>query len=223
MAKTVTHKDNIPYFGEDELLKIAPNKSFAAMIFETLSGKSPSSSELKIFELILNISIDHGPETPSATETIKAAKEGKTISEAVAVGTSQINDSHGGAIEPAMDLFYKLQSTKYSVQSLVEEYLSQDKKVPGFGHRIYKVDPRAQLIFETAETEGIGKEFIEIAREIDTELTAKKGRPIPANVDAAIAAVLCGFGWPSSLGKAVFIIARTPGLVGQYLNARKKL
>lgn len=221
MAKTITHKDNLPYFGDEELLKIAPNRSFSAMIFELLSGKSPSSSELKIFELILNISIDHGPETPSAVATITAAQEGKTISEGVAAGISQINDTHGGAIEPAMELFYKIKKENLEIKSLVEKYLSEDKKVPGFGHRIYEIDPRARLIFEMAQNEGIGEEFIVTAKELDKELTSKKGRPIPANVDAAIAAVLCGFGWDSSLGKAVFVIARTPGLCGQFLNTKK--
>ena len=230
MVKTVTHKqslasqgpgkNNIPYFGDEELLKIAPKRSFSAMIFELLSSAKPDIHQAKIFELILNISIDHGPDTPSAIETIKAAKEEKTISEAVAVGISQINDTHGGAIEPAMELFYKAKSEKRKAKSIVEEYLSGNRRVPGFGHRIYEVDPRAQLILEIAQKEGIGKEFADIANGIETELKNKKGKPIPVNVDGAIAAVLCGFGWDPSLGKAVFLTARTPGLSGQYLNAK---
>jgi len=39
MAKTIIHKDNLPYFGDDPLLKIAPGRSFAGRIFDLVSGK----------------------------------------------------------------------------------------------------------------------------------------------------------------------------------------
>lgn len=219
--KTVTHKNDIPFFGEEELLKIAPNKNFAAMIYELLSGKAPSASEAKIFELILNISIDHGPDAPSAVATIGAKKEGKTLPEAISAGIGQINDAHGGAGEPAMELLYKVTGDRLQITSVVDEYLGEGKRIPGFGHRIYEIDPRAELILETSKKNKIGEEFIDIARQIETELKNKKGRPIPVNIDGAIACVLCGLGWDPSLGKAVFVIARTPGLVGQYLNAKR--
>lgn len=218
MIKTIKHVNNLPYFGDEDLLGIAQTNSFASMVFEMLSGKKPSTSQIKLFELILNISIDHGPDTPSAIETIKAGQNGKNISDSVAAGIIQINDTHGGAIEPAMELFYKIESDKLDIHDLVKEYLDQDKKMPGFGHRIYETDPRAQLIFKIAEEEKIEDKYINIAKSISTELNKIKGRTIPTNIDGAIAAILCTFGWESKLAKAVFIIARTPGLCGQYLN-----
>lgn len=221
MVKTVTHKNELPYFGKDSLLEIAPKRSFAEMIFELLSGKKPDLREAKVFETILNISIDHGPETPSALEVIKNAKEGKLITQSVSAGILQINDYHGGAIGPAMELFYKVTSNKLQVKSIVREYLSLDRRIPGFGHRIYKVDPRSELLFVLAKKEKISPEYINLAREVEKELSAAKKRELPVNIDGAIAAILCTFGWDPSLGMAVFVIARTPGLIGQYLNARK--
>ena len=191
------------------------------MIFELLSGKTPKESQLKVFETILNISIDHGPETPSALEVVKTAKEGKLITQSVAAGILQINDYHGGAIEPAMELLYRVKNEKLEVKNLVREYISLDRRIPGFGHRIYKVDPRSQLLFELAQKEKISHEYIKLAKEIEKELSVVKKRELPVNIDGAIAAILCGFGWDSSLGKAVFVIARTPGLIGQYLNAKR--
>lgn len=219
MAKTIKHNDNLPYFGEEPLLEIAPVRSFASMIFELLSGKKPTDKEAKLFETILNISIDHGEETPSAVEVIKEAKEGKTISESVAAGILQINDTHGGAIEPAMDLLYKVKNENLEAKDVVKEYLSQDKRMPGFGHRIYEIDPRSQLLFKLAKEAGLSEDFVIIAQNLEEELKSQKGKALPVNIDGSIAAVLCTFGWDSKLGKAVFIIARTPGLCGQYLNA----
>jgi len=221
MAKTIIHKDNLPYFGDDPLLKIAPGRSFAGMIFELLSGKKPDEHQAKLFETVLNLSIDHGPETPSATEVIKSAKEGKNISESIAAGIMQINNTHGGAIEPAMELLYKIYNEKLIIKDLVKEQLEQGMRLPGFGHRIYKVDPRTQLLFKLAKEEGKSSVFINIAEDLERELKTSKGKALPCNIDGAIAAILCAFGWDPKLGKAVFIIARTPGLCGQYLNSLK--
>lgn len=219
MAKTIIHKNDIPYFGEEELLKIAPKRSFAGMIFELLGGKEADSRELKLFETILNISIDHGEDTPSAVETIKSAKEGKTISQSVSNGILQIDDIHGGAIEPAMKNFYEIRNNELGIKNYVREQLEQGKRLPGFGHRIYETDPRSQLLFELAKKEGLSETYINIAKEVEKELESAKSKKLPVNVDGAIAAVLCAFGWDPKLGKAVFLIARTPGLCGQYLNS----
>ena len=101
----------------------------------------------------------------------------------------------------------------------MKQKLEAGERIPGFGHRIYKdVDPRAQLILETLKENGFGDEFVDIARELEKELESQKDSRLPLNIDGAIAVVLCSFGWPARLGKAVFIIARTPGLCGQYLN-----
>src|SRR3990167_6901610 len=124
MTKTVTHKNEKPYFGKEDLLEIAPERIFASMIFESLGGSKPNPKEARLFETILNISIDHGPETPSAIETINKAKEGKLITQAVASGILQFNDYHGGAIEPAMELFYKIKKEKLKIREIVREYLS---------------------------------------------------------------------------------------------------
>lgn len=221
MTKTVTHKKEQPYFGKEKLLEIAPKRSFASMIFEALSGKYPKENELKLFETILNISIDHGPETPSAIEVIKKAKEGKLITQAVAAGILQINDYHGGAIEPCMELFYRIKKEKLSAKVVVREYLSLDRRIPGFGHRIYKVDPRSKLLFEMTQGYKLPQYYVELAEEIVKELKEAKGKDLPVNIDGSIAAILCTFGWSPKAGKAVFLAARTPGLCAQFLNAKE--
>lgn len=221
MTKTVIHKNEIPYFGEEELLKIAPNRSFASMIYETLSGKKPTEEQSELFETILNISIDHGPDTPSAIEVIKNANEGKLITQSVAAGILQINDYHGGAIEPCMELFYRIKKEKLDVKIVVREYLSLDKRIPGFGHRIYTVDPRSQLLFKLAKAKKVSQDYINLAQEIVLELKKAKGKDLPVNIDGSIAAILCAFDWEPRLGKAVFLSARVPGLCAQYLNNTK--
>lgn len=220
MAKTVIHQENNQaFFGDEDHLEAAQNKSFTQMIFELLSEKEPTEAELKIFELILNISIDHGPDTPSAIKTIEAAKEGKTISESVAAGILQINDVHGGAQEQLMDVLYGIQNSEFRIQNLVKDYKNSGKRLPGFGHRLYKdIDPRAELILNKMKELGLKEDFVSIAKRMKQELENQSGKHFPLNIDGAIAVALCTFGWEPKLGKTVFIIARTAGLCGQFLN-----
>lgn len=219
MAKTVKHQDLKSFFGDEDHLQIAQRKSFTQLIFELLSEKEPTSEQVQVFELILNLSIDHGPDTPSAQKVIEEAQKGENISEAVSEGIEEITDTHGGAIEPAMEFFYKIKNENLDVKELVNDYLDNKKLIGGFGHRLYKdVDPRAQLILTKLKDFNLGEEFIQLVEEVGLAIEQNKGRRLPLNIDGAIAVALCSFGWEPKLGKAVFITARTPGLCGQYLN-----
>jgi citrate synthase len=45
--------------------------------------------------------------------------------------------------------------------------------------------------------------------------TRPEGQPLPINVDGAIAAVCADMGLAASVGHALFIISRVPGLIAQ--------
>lgn len=219
MALTVSHQDQQSFFGEQDHLELSTQVSFAEMIFRLLSERIPTTEELKIFELILNLSIDHGPDAPSAETTIAGTKSGLTISEAVAAGVQEINDTHGGAGEGAMKIFYQILQDNMSISEFVKISLDQKIKIPGFGHRLYTdTDPRADLILRELKTLPGSDYFIKIAKELQSELNTQSGKKLPLNIDGAIAAAFCVFGWQPITAKAVFIIARTPGLVAHFLN-----
>ncbi|MEK7551839.1 MAG: citrate/2-methylcitrate synthase [Patescibacteria group bacterium] len=219
MSLTVNHKDNESYLGDKPLLKLAREKNFSELIFILLAEREPSKDELSIFELILNISIDHGPDTPSAKAVIEKAKGGENIGEAVASGMREINDVHGGAQEALMPILYKIVKEKLSAENIVKEFVENKKRLPGFGHRLYKDnDPRAELIITTLVENGLGEDYVAASRALQKSLKDITGKTLPLNIDGAIAVALCAFGLPPSLGKPIFMIARTPGLCAHYLN-----
>jgi citryl-CoA lyase len=226
MARTITHIDNDEtkpaLFGDRDHLETAKSLTFSQMIFEVLTERSPSEAEVKLLDLILNLSVDHGPNAPSAVATINAAKENKTMGESVGQGMAQIGDRHGGAGGPLMEILYRVQGTVDSVQNIVKKHLEDGKRIPGMGHRVYKdKDPRAQLIMDTALENGVGEEYIKIVNALRDELEKQSGKSLPINIDGAIAAVFCGFGLKPELGIAVFIIARAPGLCAHFINNSK--
>lgn len=218
MSLTINHKDEKSFLGEDDHLELSQQISFSEMIFRLLSEQKPTPIQLKLFELILNLSIDHGPDAPSAKKTIEEAQAGETISEAVSEGIEQINDTHGGAIEPCMKVLYEMTDNELAAKDVVKKFITSDMKLPGFGHRLYKVDPRAQLILKQLEKLPSGSKYVKLVQDLETELNSQTGKTLPINIDGAIAAALCAFAWEARLGKSVFIIARTPGLCAHYLN-----
>ena len=85
--------------------------------------------------------------------------------------------------------------------------------MPGFGHRLHKVDPRTARLFAIAERHGYKGRHIEMCKAIEKALAEKTGRQLPINVDGAVAAVISDMGFDWRLGKGFFIISRVPGLL----------
>ncbi len=52
--------------------------------------------------------------------------------------------------------------------------------------------------------------------------TARFGRPLPVNVDGAIAAICADLGFAYELGNAIFLISRLPGLIAHAHEERTR-
>ncbi|MBC5793234.1 MAG: citryl-CoA lyase [Nanohaloarchaea archaeon] len=182
---------------------------FSDAIYLILKGERPTDEESEVFNTVLSSSIDHGVGNPSTVSARTVQSGGNSMNASVAAGILALGDSHGGAIEEAMKL---VQSSK-SAEKIVEEKLEEGERVPGLGHKVYEEeDPRAQKILEKARENGFDGESIENMLELKQELADKKV-DLVLNVDGAIAAVMSEIGWDWRLGKGIFIIARTPGIV----------
>jgi citryl-CoA lyase len=200
--------------GENAVIRGEPlenvmEMNFVDSIWLLLRGKKPSEKESEIFNTILSSSIDHGIGNPSTVSARTVQSGGNEMNTSVGAGILALGDSHGGAIEGCMKM---LQSEK-SPEQIIDQSLEKGKNIPGLGHKVYEdKDPRAQKILEKAENLGMSGQNIQKMLDIQEAFTEKKVRLV-VNVDGAIAAVMSDLGWEPELGKGIFIIARTPGLV----------
>lgn len=200
--------------GEDavvrgEKLEEVTDMDFSDAIWLLLKGKRPSEEESEIFNAILSSSIDHGVGNPSTVSARTVQSGGNDMNTSVAAGVMALGDSHGGAIQEAMEI---LQSDK-TPEEIVKKYLEEGEKIPGLGHKVYdEKDPRAEKILDKAEELGLSGKYVEKMRSIQEALAEEKIKLV-MNVDSGIAAVMSDMGWDPRLGKGFFIIARTPGLV----------
>ena len=88
---------------------------------------------------------------------------------------------------------------------------------PGFGHRFHPLDPRAprllSLVDEAAKHGAVSGRYAAIGRAVDAILRERKGKPIPMNIDGITAVIYAELGFPSQLGRGLFILSRSVGIL----------
>ncbi len=200
-----------------DIADLMEHLSFADVIYLILKGELPNNQQRRMMEAMFVSSIDHGPTPPSNLAARTVFSGGNPLNAAVAAGVLTIGDSHGGAIEQCarilQDWVRKDGTPKELAARLVAEFKEKNRRMPGFGHRIHKRDPRTVKLLEIAERIGYKGRHIELAVEIQDELERTSGKDLPLNVDGAIAAITSEMGFDWRLGKGFFIISRVPGLV----------
>lgn len=193
-----------------ELMELVENLTFSQAIFLVLKGELPTKEQARMMDAILVAPIEHGVSVPSTYSSRVSISTGQPLNAAIAAGILSIGEFHGGAIEQAAKL-YQENSGKGGKQ-IIEEYSKAGKRVPGYGHKIYKEsDPRAQTLFRIAKETKIFGNYCQLALDIEKEFK-KIGKPLPLNIDGAIAALISEMGFDWRLGKAFFIIPRVVGM-----------
>lgn len=202
--------------------------SLSQTIYLALAGDLPTPEVGALLDAIFVSSIDHGATPPSTLAARTVASTGAPLNAALAAGLLSINQHHGGAIEDSMRMIQRGlaqasagQPLKAAAAALAADYRSQKKRLPGFGHRVHTADPRTSRLLELATTANVAADGVAMLRALEAEL-AKGGKPLPANVDGAIAALLVDLNLPPELANAFFMIARLPGLVAQVYEEKTR-
>ncbi len=200
-----------------KITDIMEKLSYAETVFLILKGELPSKAEAELMNAILVASIDHGASPPSVLGSRTVMSGGNSLNAAIAGGVLVIGDTHGGAIEQSAKIMQEWVKKDKDAESTATEILvwlkENKRRMPGFGHRIHKVDPRTAKLFEIAAKHGYSGKHIELCKAIEKAMEEKLGRKLPINVDGAIAAVISDMGFDWRLGKGFFIISRVPGLL----------
>jgi citrate synthase len=197
--------------------------SFADTIFLLHQGRLPNESERRLLDAILIGVADHGSGAPScATARLVASGNRQSLSAAVAAGILAIGDEHGGAGSGCMELIAEgvERSGRESIplegaaRRITAEAKAQKRRLPGFGHRVHTLDPRTGVLFGMARDSGVAGIGIEFVTVLERAI-GQQIRPLPINIDGALAAVLFDMGFPAPFGKLVFIIGRVAGLTAE--------
>lgn len=201
------------------------NISFSKMIYLLLKGELPQEKEAKMMEAILVSFCDHGVTPPSTQVARIMASTGASMNTCVAGGVSSFGKHHAGALERSMRIVQHVvkegvgsnsppsssAELKDSALMVVEYFLNNGKKIPGFGHRFHDKDPRPRKLIKVAKEYGCFGIHTELIVYIEKLLQEMKG--ISMNIDGANAGILSDMGFHWKLGTGIFTIGRVPALV----------
>jgi citrate synthase len=197
--------------------------SFSEAIYLLLMGELPPPAIGKMISAILVSSVDHGATPPSTIVARNVATTGAPLRAGVAAGVLAFGAYHGGDVEACMRMLdsglgdiARGSSLQDAAERLIDGFLAQDQRPPGFGHRLHTRDPRAVRLMQLAMELELDADHIRLMRMIERLLEGRRGpggKGMPMNVDGAIAAVCGDLGLDYEFGNALFIISRVPGLI----------
>ena len=199
--------------------------SFPQMMWLLLRGDLPTEPQARLMEAALVAGVDHGPHAPSIAISRMAITCGVELNTAIASATGVLGDSHGGAGQQCMELYFDVHATLRggaslddAVEAALERYRAEHGKiVAGFGHRFHPVDPRSAVLLglvERAAADGtVSGEFVPIARAVEAALHKSTGKQLPMNIDGATAVIFAELGFAPPLGRGLFILSRSVGIL----------
>ncbi len=247
MTDRRTQVRSAPERWQSSLTEIEPNKilirgypldemmgrlGFAEAVYPLLMGELPTPAIGRMLNAVLVSSIDHGVTPPSTLAARNVATSGAPMKDCVAAGILAFGPHHGGDIESCMrfldgglTLIRSGKTLQQAAEAIVGECVKADEVPPGFGHRFHTRDPRAARLFQMALELEVEGEHVRLIRVTERALEVHiphYGRPLPVNVDGAIAAICADLGFAYELGNAIFLISRLPGLIAHAHEERTR-
>ena len=202
-----------------------PGLGHAANFLYMLTGEPPSAGAAAALNAVLNAYAEH----ELNASTFVARTTVGTLSDYYSAITSAAGALkgalHGGAVDDAMGVFREI-GVPENVVGFVEAALAARRKVPGFGHRVYRTrDPRAAAMDRLAGELGAAAgepHWHAVATGLERELKERKG--LNANVDYYSALVLYHLGFPLNMFTSFIATSRIAGwtahLLEQYADNR---
>jgi citrate synthase len=200
--------------------------SFPQMIWLMLRGELPTPAQAGLLELTLVAAVDHGPQAPSIAAARMASSCGLDLNNAMATGVNLLGNVHGGAGQQYMEVLAGLRATVRAgstvtdaVNALVDDYRTRRAYIPGFGHRYHPRDPRRDPLI-TAVTRAAADGVVP-GDHLELSLALEKAlHPVPMNIDGATATIHSELGFPPELGRGLFVLSRSVGILAHAWEQR---
>ena len=190
-----------------------PSLSHSGNFLWMLNGEKPSATAQRALDVALILHADHEFNASTFAARVIVA----TLSDMHSAITGAIGalkgSLHGGANEAVMRILFAIDQAGADPVEYVRQMLADKKKVPGFGHRVYRTeDPRAthlrRMSQDLGRADGNPKWF-DMSRKI--ELFVKEEKKLNANVDFYSASTYTTLGIDVDLFTPIFAVSRIAG------------
>ena len=209
----------------DPPLPPSPRLSHAANFLYMLTGRKPLPEYIHVFDVALILHADHELNASTFAARVTAA----TLTDFYSAITSAIGTLkgplHGGANEAVMRMLLEV-GTPEAVEPYVAAELAARRRIPGFGHRVYRTwDPRALVLRDLVCELDAGAErpmWCALAQRVADAVWQRKH--LYPNVDFYSAPLYYILDIPIDLYTPVFAVSRISGwaahVLEQYANNR---
>jgi citrate synthase len=215
------HSLGMPYAYPDNELTYPGN--FLNMLFKTTELKyRPNPTLEHALDVLFILHADHEQNCSANAMRCVGSSHVDPYSACAAATAALYGPLHGGANEEVLRMLMDIGSIA-NVPSYIKRVKSGEKRLMGFGHRIYKnYDPRARIIKRVADEvfEVMGRNpLLDIALEVerialqDDYFVARKLYP---NVDFYTGLIYQSMGFPVTMFPVLFAIPRTSGWIAQW-------
>ena len=202
-----------------EPLELEEDRGLAGNFLYLLTGKVPDDLSIRALDVALMLHADHELNASTFSARVTVA----TLTDVYSAVTSAIGTLkgplHGGANEAVMKALQEI-GTMDRVESWVAEAFAAKRRIPGFGHRVYRTgDPRGAYMHKLSRQLGekLGDtRWVDLSEALEKAVQAH--RDLHTNVDFYSASCYHYLGIPTELFTPVFAISRMSGWTAHILE-----
>lgn len=215
------HSLGMPYVYPDNDLSYPGN--FLNMLFRTTELQyRPNPTLERALDILFILHADHEQNCSTSAMRGVGSSQVDPYSAIAAATAALYGPLHGGANEAVLRMLIEIGSVN-RVPEYIKQVKSGEKKLMGFGHRVYKnYDPRAKIVkriaYEVFDVMGRNP-LIDIALEceriaLEDDYFVK--RKLYPNVDFYTGLIYQSMGLPVTMFPVLFAIPRTSGWIAQW-------
>jgi citrate synthase len=226
------HSLGMPFAYPDNDLSYSGN--FLNMLFRTTELKyRPNPTLERALDILFILHADHEQNCSTSAMRGVGSSHVDPYSATAAATAALYGPLHGGANEAVLRMLLEIGSVN-KVPEYIKHVKVGEKKLMGFGHRVYKnYDPRAKIVKQVAYEvfDVMGRNpLIDIALECERVALEDDyfvSRRLYPNVDFYTGLIYQSMGFPVTMFPVLFAIPRTSGWIAQWeemlLDADQKI
>jgi len=198
--------------------------TFSEAIFHILLNRRPDEAERKIFDAVLvSFHGGFGYSPPTVLLARLSATTGTPVSQSLSAGYAGGGKYHVGAIENAIEFYEEIRRTKGAditmrqhAENFVRNTLGIKGTLYGYGHPLFKKDPRPEKLRGLLRDLNYQSECIEIYDAVAETAFREKG--LYPNIDGINSAILLSLGFTKEHGTGLFLLSRTSAMLAHVVE-----
>jgi citrate synthase len=208
-----------------------PSSDYLGAVYGVVRGQPlPNAATRTVFHgVMVAFHAGFGSLAPTIMLPRGATSTRASTAMALAAGYTAAGPSHVGACKEVMALFAQIvarvpsgnpQDLVAHTRATLDARLAAGERVPGFGHPLFRQDPRNPHLRDLVKAQGLDSPYLTVYDTVAARMHEQ--RAIHPNIDAIAAAIFLTLGIAPAYGTALFLCARMAAMVAHIEEARRE-